>query len=75
MKVWVLIHQYSRDGEAGYVTGVYATEAAAQAACLECVRDIVAEGCIPYYDPEADAVNDDWDEDYVVEEYELEGAA
>ena len=72
MKVWVLIHQYAADGDAGYVAGVFATEDAANAARDDCVRDFLGEGKVPYLDPETGVTNDDWDEDYVVEEHEVQ---
>lgn len=75
MKVWVLIHQYAADGEAGYVAGVYSTEAAADAAHLTGVREIIEAGNVPYYNPETDEERVDWDEDYVVEEHELRESA
>ncbi len=74
-KVWVLIHQYSEDGDAGYVYGVFPSEEAAESARVACINDAISQGSRVFNNPTTGEEDTNWDEDYVVEMHEIQVAA
>lgn len=68
--VYVLFHE--TNGDDGYVEAIYATEAAADAACLTAIREAIREGKAVYWDPDTETENVDWDHNWIVNEVEVQ---
>ena len=69
--VYVLFHETNtgHTGESdGYIEGIYATEASAEAARLAKLREYVEEGLAVWSDPDNpdDDGNDEWEHDFIV---------
>lgn len=72
--VWIVLREEG-DEDRAFITGVYSTREAANAAAEAGVRKAMSEGLTVYFNPDTEEDSVEWDVDYRVEVWEVKHEA